>query len=117
MTAVVTTAMRHPCCYPSKKTTFFLFLAAASATTTLTTVSVRALATTSTMAAAADLNKMALSESLRSSLPDLYSAPMRPIDLAVGRVQEADQSVELREAARSHAGTVGSIAFVVRRPG
>ena len=81
--------------------------------------SARALST----AAGAVPERMELSNSLRSSLPGLYSASLRPV--AFGKdavseeslVKEADEAMLLKDAAVQQAGAYGSVAFVVRRPG
>jgi hypothetical protein len=55
--------------------------------------------------------------------PDLEAYPirdvaLREIDATQGApVKEAGTSVRLEDVAKSHSGTVGSVAFVVRRPG
>jgi predicted RNA-binding protein with TRAM domain len=55
--------------------------------------------------------------------PDLEAYPirdvaLREIDATQGApVKEAETSVRLEDVAKSHSGTVGSVAFVVRRPG
>jgi hypothetical protein len=55
--------------------------------------------------------------------PDLKAYPiqdvaLREIDASQGApVKEAGTSVRLEDVAKSHSGTVGSVAFVVRRPG
>jgi len=87
---------------------------------------------------------MELSDALKASLPGLYDIPLRPVLFRTevagagsgggdgggeggdkeeeGRpgvvvVAEADASRTLKDVAVSQAGSVGSIAFVVRRPG
>jgi len=62
-------------------------------------------------------NRMQLSPSLRDSLPDLYSSALRPVKFQIGAVAEASESITLQQVATKHSGSVGSIAFVVRRPG
>ena len=65
-------------------------------------------------------SKMAISQSLRNSLPGLYSAPLFPLDLGAGHVQEAEQTRTLQDVAIQQAddnAKIGSLAFVVRRPG
>jgi hypothetical protein len=55
--------------------------------------------------------------------PELEAYPvkdvsLREIDASAGApVKEAGESVRLEDVAASHSGTVGSVAFVVRRPG
>jgi hypothetical protein len=55
--------------------------------------------------------------------PELEAYPvkdvsLREIDASAGvPVKEANEAVRLEDVARSHSGTVGSLAFVVRRPG
>jgi len=89
-------------------------------------------------AAAAVPERMHLSASLRqalatggSSSSSLYQAPLIPLDISQGPVDEkedgttatvterVDQTMTLQAAAQKHASTAaaGSIAFVVRRPG
>ena len=57
--------------------------------------------------------RMQLTEAMKTA--NLKQTKLVPIDLAVG-VQEMD-TIQGEEAIMANTGTVGSIAFVVRRPG
>jgi hypothetical protein len=62
--------------------------------------------------------RMELSSSLRVALPSLLDdTHLTKLDLLLGSVKEEETSVTLRQAAKQQSGTVGSVCFVVRRPG
>ena len=61
-----------------------------------------------------------VSDAFKASLPKVYQADLLPINFTPVGVQEEASAVTFRDAAMTHAqqpGKVGSIAFVVRRPG
>lgn len=63
---------------------------------------------------------MLLAETLKKSLPALYSAPLTPLTLNFGNVKEERESTDTLQSTAAHqAGTrnKASVAFVVRRPG
>jgi hypothetical protein len=59
--------------------------------------------------------RMAISQTLARSLPDLYEIPMVPLKLGEDRVEHDVGSMTLQDVAKSFGKE--SVAFVVRRPG
>jgi hypothetical protein len=58
---------------------------------------------------------MALSPTMKAALPDVYKSLLAPLAFTIG-VKEGGDSISFQEAAQTHA-QLGSVAFVVRRPG
>jgi hypothetical protein len=59
--------------------------------------------------------RMAISQTLARSLPDLYEIPMVPLKLGEDKVEHDVGSMSLQDVAKSFGKE--SVAFVVRRPG
>mmetsp|Transcript_11115 Transcript_11115/g.15609 ORF Transcript_11115/g.15609 Transcript_11115/m.15609 type:complete len:96 (+) Transcript_11115:72-359(+) len=57
-----------------------------------------------------------LSEAMKNT--DFTTAKMIPVDLKFGQVkEEPDNMIDAVQLAKKHAGTHGSLGFIVRRPG
>lgn len=64
------------------------------------------------------MSRMQLTDTLRASLPGLYSVPLRPLQFRDdGLVTEESPSRTFQQVAISCSGSIGSVVFVVRRPG
>lgn len=61
-------------------------------------------------------SRLQLGQSLRS-YPALGDVRLRSLDLSTIPVTESSEPIALKDVAIGHSGSVGSIAFVVRRPG
>jgi hypothetical protein len=73
-------------------------------------------ATTASAAAQAEVpDRLQLSPALRSY--PWSNVRLREIDVGTNPVTESVESMRLQSVAESHSGTIGSVAFVVRRPG
>jgi peroxiredoxin len=71
------------------------------------------------------VDSLAIPTCLSKSMPDIYKAVMRPLDLSFGLVREKDEPTDVRRASRhvvrraivNAPKAKASVCFVVRRPG